>query len=132
MVGAERIFQEKASGFKTDRPQLAAFLDYVREGDTDVGTNLDRIARSTKDLLEIVDALHCKGVAFQVLSIDLDTSTPTGGLMLTMLGTIVTFEREMMLERQAEGIAPAKRAGKYGGRKPTARAKALQVRELAS
>ncbi len=129
-AGAKRTYKEKISGVKKDRTELSAMLDYVRDGDTVVVTKLDRIARSTKHLLEIVDQLQEKGVSFKVLNIDLDTSTPTGKLMLTMLGAIATFEREMMLERQAEGIAIAKQRGKYKGRKPTARAKALQVLNL--
>jgi DNA invertase Pin-like site-specific DNA recombinase len=128
----ERIFQEKASGAASKvRPELACLLGYVRAGDTVVCTKLDRIGRSTKDLLETVEKLTAKGVAFKVLNIDLDTSTPTGKLMLTLLAGIATFEREMMLERQAEGIAKAKAKGAYKGRKPTAKAKGAQVLELA-
>lgn len=130
-AGVDRTYQEKASGVKEDRPELEALLDYVRQGDSVVITKLDRIARSTKHLLEIVDLLKAKGVTFRVLNMNLDTSTSTGKLMLTMLGAIATFEREMMLERQAEGIAKAKADGKYKGRQPTARAKAPQVLELA-
>jgi DNA invertase Pin-like site-specific DNA recombinase len=129
-AGCKRIYKEKASGFMVDRPELAAMLDYVREGDTVVTCKLDRIARSTKHLLEIVEALETKKVAFRVLNINLDTSSPTGKLMLTMLGAIATFEREMMLERQREGIAKAKERGQYKGRKPTAREKADQVVKL--
>jgi DNA invertase Pin-like site-specific DNA recombinase len=129
-VGCKKIYKEKASGVKVDRPQLAAMLDYVREGDMVVACKLDRIARSTKHLLEIVESLESKGVSFRVLNINLDTSSPTGKLMLTMLGAIATFEREMMLERQREGIAKAKEKGKYKGRKPTAREKAGQVVKL--
>ena len=130
-AGAEKIFQEKISGVKRNRPQLIEMLNYVREGDSVVVTKLDRIARSTKHLLEIVDLIQEKGVDFKVLNINLDTSTPTGKLMLTMLGAIATFEREMMLERQAEGIAKAKADGRYKGRKPTARAKSQEILELA-
>jgi DNA invertase Pin-like site-specific DNA recombinase len=129
-AGCKKIYKEKASGVKVDRPQLAAMLDYVREGDMVVACKLDRIARSTKHLLEIVDILERKGVAFRVLNINLDTSSPTGKLMLTMLGAIATFEREMMLERQREGISKAKERGQYKGRKPTAREKAEQVVKL--
>ncbi len=129
-AGCDRIYQEKASGVKQDRPELTAMLDYVREGDTVVACKLDRIARSTKHLLDIVDTLEQKKVAFKVLNINLDTSTPTGKLMLTMLGAIATFEREMMLERQREGIELAKNAGAYKGRKPTAREKAAEVLQL--
>jgi len=129
-VGVDRVYQEKASGADGDRVELAAMLDYVREGDVVVCCKLDRIARSTAHLLAIVDKLTVKGVFLKILNIDLDTSTPTGKLMLTMLGAIATFEREMMLERQAEGIAKAKVAGKYMGRKPTAMAKGSEVMEL--
>lgn len=129
-AGLDKVFKEKASGVKQDRPQLAAMLDYVREGDTVVVCKLDRIARSTKHLLEIVEALDAKKVSFQVLNINLDTSTPTGKLMLSMLAAIGQFEREMMLERQREGIRIAKDAGAYKGRKPTAQAQAAKVVEL--
>lgn len=131
-AGAEKIFQEKISGVKKNRPQMTAMLDYIREGDTVIACKLDRIARSTKNLLDIVDCLEEKKVAFKVLNIQLDTATPTGKLMLTMLGAIATFEREMMLERQAEGIAKAKQEGRYKGRKPTAREKSGKVMELLS
>jgi DNA invertase Pin-like site-specific DNA recombinase len=126
-LGVDRVYQEKASGADSERVQLAAMLDYARQGDTVVACKLDRIARSTQHLLSIVDRLTAKGVALKVLNIDLDTATPTGKLMLTMLGAIATFEREMMLERQADGIAKAKEAGKYLGRKPTAKAKGTEV-----
>lgn len=130
--GCTKIFQEKISGAKRDRPQLAAMLEYCRAGDTLTVCRLDRVARSTKDLLDIVEALEAKGVAFRVLNINLDTSTPTGKLMLTMLGAIATFEREMMLERQADGIARAKAEGRFNGRPATAKNKSAQVIELIS
>ena len=110
--------------------RIAALLDYVREGDTVVACKLDRLARSTKNLLEIVERLTAKGVSLKILNIDLDTGTPTGKLMLTMLGDIATFEREIILERQADGIAKAKQEGKYTGRKPTARAKGAEIMRL--
>ena len=93
-------------------------------------TRLDRIARSTGDLLSIVDQLQGKGVRFKLLQMDLDTNTATGKLILTTLGAIATFERELMLERQAEGIARAKADGKYKGRKPTAMEKKPEVQQL--
>jgi DNA invertase Pin-like site-specific DNA recombinase len=129
-AGCSKIYQEKASGVKVDRPELAAMLDYCREGDTVVACKLDRIARSTAHLLTIVDGLEKKGVAFKILNINLDTSTPTGKLMLSMLAAIGQFEREMMLERQREGVEIAKKAGKYTGRKPTARAQTDKVLEM--
>ena len=131
-AGVEKVFREKASGVKEDRPQLVAMLEHVRKGDTVVVCKLDRIARSTKHLLEIVEALEGKKVAFKVLNINLDTSTPTGKLMLSMLAAIGQFEREMMLERQREGIRLAKAAGIYKGRKPTAKGQAARVLELIS
>lgn len=129
-AGCGKIYQEKASGVKVDRAELAAMLEYCREGDTVVVCKLDRIARSTAHLLMIVDGLEKKGVAFKVLNINLDTSTPTGKLMLSMLAAIGQFEREMMLERQREGVEIAKKAGKYTGRKPTAKAQAGKVMEM--
>jgi DNA invertase Pin-like site-specific DNA recombinase len=93
-------------------------------------TRLDRLARSIADLCKILAQLEAKGASLRVLNMNLDTATPTGKLILNVLGSIAQFERELMLERQREGIAKAKAEGKYKGRKPTARAKADQVREL--
>ena len=129
-AGVDKVFKEKISGVKQDRPQLIAMIDHLREGDTVVVCKLDRIARSTKHLLEIVESLEAKKVSFKVLNINLDTSTPTGKLMLSMLAAIGQFEREMMLERQREGIRLAKDAGVYKGRKPTAQAQAAKVLNL--
>lgn len=123
----EKIFKEKISGAKDDRPELQAMLEFVREGDTVQITKLDRLARNTRHLLEVSEYLQGKGVALNILNIGINTSTPTGKLMLTMIGAIATFEREMMLERQAEGIALAKLKGKYKGRKATARSKSQEV-----
>jgi DNA invertase Pin-like site-specific DNA recombinase len=131
-AGIDKVFKEKASGVKQDRPQLAAMIDHLREGDTVVVCKLDRIARSTKHLLEILETLETRKVSFKALNINLDTSTPTGKLMLSMLAAIGQFEREMMLERQREGIRIAKDAGAYKGRKPTAQAQAAKVMELIS
>jgi len=129
-AGVDKVFKEKASGVKQDRPQLAAMLDHLREGDTVIVCKLDRIARSTKHLLEIVETLEGRKVSFKVLNINLDTSTPTGKLMLSMLASIAQFEREMMLERQREGIRLAKDAGRYQGRKATARALSDKVLDM--
>lgn len=130
-AGAERVFQEQVSSVAA-RAQLDAALDFVREGDVFVVCKLDRLARSTQHLLAITERLKSKGVALRVLNLGLDTSTPTGALLLTMLGAIGQFEREMMLERQREGIAKAKSEGKYRGRAPTARAKSDDVHKLAA
>ncbi len=126
----DKLFQEKISGASSKRPQLEALLDYVREGDSVKVTKLDRLARNTRHLLEITELLDKKGVSLNIMNLGIDTSTPTGKLMLTMIGAIATFEREIMLERQAEGIALAKLKGKYTGRKPTARKKSDEVKRL--
>lgn len=110
------VFQEKVSGATMDRPELDKLMSYTRKGDVVVVTKLDRLARSTKDLLEIAEDLDKRNVSLKILNINLDTSTPTGKLMLTMLGAIAEFERGLMLERQSEGIARAKDSGKYKGR----------------
>lgn len=128
--GCDKIFQEKISGSKRERPALDAALDYVREGDVLIVTKLDRLARNTSHLLELVEVFEAKGVTLQIKNIGIDTGTPTGRLMLTMIGAIATFEREIMLERQAEGIAKAKHDGRYKGRKPTAQAKKAELLEL--
>jgi DNA invertase Pin-like site-specific DNA recombinase len=130
-AGAEKTFQEQVSSVAT-RPQLDAALDFVREGDVFVVTKLDRLARSVAHLLTIVEGLQAKGVALRILTGGeaMDTATATGRLMLTVLGAIAAFEREMMRERQREGIAAAKLAGKYKGRAPTARCQGDTVRQL--
>jgi DNA invertase Pin-like site-specific DNA recombinase len=130
LKGCDKIFIEKESGAKEERIQLVTMLDYAREGDTITITKLCRLARNTKHLLEVVELLDAKKVSLQVLNLGIDTASPTGRLMVTLIGAIATFERQLLLERQAEGIALAKSRGKYKGRKPTARAKQTQVREL--
>ncbi|MGV8057785.1 MAG: recombinase family protein [Smithellaceae bacterium] len=129
-AGCTKIYQEKVSGAKRDRPELEKLLEHIREEDTVVVCKLDRIARSTRHLLEIVDYLKEKGVTFKVLNMNLDTSTATGRLMLELLAAIGQFERSMLLERQAEGIEQAKLKGIYKGRQPTAQKKAGEVKQL--
>ena len=111
----DKWFTEKVSGKNTKRPQLQAMLDYVREGDTIHIHDLSRLARNTKDLLEIVEKLEGKKVSLVSNHENIDSSTPTGKLMLTMIGAIAEFERANLLERQREGIAIAKAEGKYRG-----------------
>lgn len=111
----DKWFTEKVSGKNMNRPQLEAMLDYVREGDTVYIHDFSRLARSTKDLLSIVEQLQEKGVHLVSNKENLDTSTPTGKLMLTMIAAINEFERENLLERQREGIAIAKEQGKFKG-----------------
>lgn len=130
-AGCEKLFEEQVSSVDVAaRTKLADALEFVREGDTLVVTRLDRLARSVPHLLEILAALSKKGAALRILAMGIDTATPTGKLMLTVLGGIAEFEREIMLERQREGIAKAKADGKYKGRKPTARARTKEVMEL--
>lgn len=113
----EKFFQEKISAKDKNRPKLKEMLDFVREGDTVVVHDFSRLARSTKDLLEIVEFLENKKVTLISTKENIDTSTPTGKLMLTMIGAINEFERTNMLERQREGIEIAKKEGKFKGRK---------------
>jgi DNA invertase Pin-like site-specific DNA recombinase len=128
-AGCDKIFAEKVSSV-AQRAELDAALEYAREGDALVVTKLDRLARSVAHLVAIGEKLDAKGVSLKVLEQAIDTSTPTGRLMFNMLGAIAQFERELMLERQREGVAKAKLEGKYKGRAPTARAKAVEVRRL--
>lgn len=130
-LGCERLFREQVSsvGF---RSQLEAALGFVRDGDTLVVTKLDRLARSVTHLGTILTTLEAKGVALRIVNLGVDTSTPTGRLVLHVLGGIAEFERAMMLERQREGIAKAKAEGAYRGRKPTARAKTAEIKALAA
>jgi DNA invertase Pin-like site-specific DNA recombinase len=130
-AGCEKVFKEQVSSLG-QREQLEAALDFIREGDTVVVCKLDRLARSTQHLLDIADRVKRKGAHLHVLNLGMDTSTATGKLLLTVIGAIGQFEREMMLERQREGIAKAKSEGKYKGRAPTARAKTGEARDLAA
>jgi DNA invertase Pin-like site-specific DNA recombinase len=128
-VGCERIFREQVSSV-AQREQLEAMLNWARRGDTVVVTKLDRLARSVRDLLSIVDRLNANGVALRVLTAPIDTASATGKLVLSLLGSIAEFERSLMLERQREGIVRAKAAGKYTGRQPTAQRRASEILEL--
>lgn len=114
----DRWFTEKVSGKDTNRPQLQAMLEFAREGDTIYVHDFSRLARSTSDLLKIVELLQRKKIHLVSNKENIDSSTPTGKLMLTMIGAINEFERQNLLERQREGIAIAKAKGKYKGRCP--------------
>jgi DNA invertase Pin-like site-specific DNA recombinase len=128
-LGCEKMFSEQVSSV-APRKQLEAAIDFARQGDVLVVTKLDRLARSVTNLGKILEELEAKGVALRIVNLGVDTSTPTGRLMLNVLGGVAQFEREIMLERQREGIAKAKREGRYSGRKPTARAKTAEVLTL--
>jgi DNA invertase Pin-like site-specific DNA recombinase len=132
-AGCDKIFAEQVSSV-AQRAQLEAALDYVREGDSLCVTKLDRLARSVGDLLEIVARLEGKKVSLRILAMSgtqpLDTGTATGRLMLAVIGAVGQAEREAMLERQRDGIAKAKREGRYKGRVATARRQADEILRL--
>jgi len=128
-AGCAKVFQEQVSSIG-ERAQLEAALDYVREGDTLVVTKLDRLARSARGLNDLVDTLERKGVALRILNFgggQVDTRGAAGRLVLNVFAAFAQFELGIMKERQREGIADARAAGRYKGRKPTARAKAADA-----
>ena len=134
-AGAEKVFQEVATGTNKDRLQLLHGLDFVREGDTLLITKIDRLARSTADFLSIVDQLEEKGVGLRVLDFggrEINTQSPADRLIITVFAGFAQFERDLMRERQRAGIEAAKKAGKYKGRKATARAKLPEIKQLLS
>lgn len=137
----DKVFTDKASGKNTDRPELQRMLDYIREGDTVTVESYSRLARSTKDLLTIVDKMKEKGVAFISLKENVDTSTPQGEFMMQIFASLAEFERKQTLQRQAEGIAEAKKrdaelkaqgkpAETYKGRKPIETDRAAFLAEI--
>lgn len=131
-AGCAKVYLERASAV-SERAVLCQVLDYLRDGDTLVVTKIDRLARSTISLWEIVRHLDARNVGLRVLNLGgevVDTRSATGRLILTIFSGFAQFEREMMLERQREGIAKAKAEGKYAGRKPTARAKSADALKL--
>lgn len=120
-AGCEKVFYEKQSGRSVKgRPQLAEALEWVREGDTLIVTRLDRLARSVADLRQIIDRLDAKGARFSCLQqTAVETASPSGRVVLNILATFAEFENDIRRERQAEGIARAKAAGKFNGRPPS-------------
>jgi len=132
-AGCRRIFAETISSSVQHRPELATCLAYLREGDALVVVRLDRLARSTRELLEIAQDLEERGVDLVVLDQAIDTSTPAGKLMFSVLAAIAQFERDLIRERTMDGLARARAEGKTGGRRPTiAGQKALLVKRLAA
>lgn len=115
-AGCERIFEETASGAKRDRPQLAMALDYMRNGDTLVVWKLDRLARSTRQLLETVEALEQRGIGLRILTQNIDTTSAGGRLIFTVFSAIAEFEREIICERTRAGLDAARSRGRKGGR----------------
>lgn len=114
----EKVFIDKQSGKNTDRPQFKEMMDYIRFGDILIVESYSRLARSTKDLLNIIEELEKKDVKFVSLKENIDTTTPQGKLIFSIFASLAEFERTQMLQRQREGIEIAKAQGKYKGRKP--------------
>lgn len=115
-AGCEKIFVEKASGAKRDRPELQAAIDYARTGDTIVVWKLDRLARSLKQLIETVEGLEGRGIGFQSLTETIDTNSPGGRLVFTIFGGLAEFERSIIKERTRAGLEAARSRGRIGGR----------------
>lgn len=117
-VGAERIFSDKIGGSKRDRPELSKMLDQLRPGDIVAVAKYDRLARSLRDLLDLVEAIKDRGAGFRSLAEDIDTTTPAGRLVFHVFASIAQFERERIAERTKEGLQAAKSRGRIGGRPP--------------
>jgi len=128
-AGCTKLFEEQVSSV-AEREQLKAALDYLREGDVLIATKLDRLARSMRHLLQIVDEVKEKKASLRILGMNLDTGSATSTMILQVLGAVAEHERSLMLERQREGIAKVKAEGKYKGRARTAMAKAGEVEAL--
>ena len=114
----DEVFMDMVSGKNKDRPELIKMMEYVRRGDTVIVESISRFARNARDLLELVEQLRIKEVAFLSQKEAIDTTTPAGRFMLTVFGAVAELERDYILQRQQEGIAIAKDQGKYKGRKP--------------
>ena len=117
-AGAEKVFADKISGSRRARPELDRMLEQLRDGDVVTVTKYDRLARSLKDLLEIVEAIRERGAGFRSLAEDIDTTTPAGRLVFHVFASIAQFERERISERTREGLASARKRGRIGGRPP--------------
>lgn len=117
-AGCKKVFQEIASGGRWDRPELHRLLDQLRAGDTIVVWKLDRLSRSLKDLLTILERIDAAGVKFRSLTESIDTAGPAGRLLMQMLGSFAEFEREMIRERTRAGLREARANGRVPGRKP--------------
>jgi DNA invertase Pin-like site-specific DNA recombinase len=118
-AGCERIYVETASGARADRPELAKLLEQTRTGDTLVCWRLDRLGRSLKHLLDLSDELQARGIGLRSLTESIDTTTPAGRLMFSVLGALASMEREVLVERTRAGLAAAAARGRRGGRPPS-------------
>lgn len=117
-AGAEKVFADRISGSRRTRPELDRMLEQLRDGDVVTVTKYDRLARSLKDLLEIVETIRERGAGFRSLAEDIDTTTPAGRLVFHVFASIAQFERERISERTMEGLASARKRGRVGGRPP--------------
>ena len=117
-AGCQRIFEDKVSGTRADRPGLAKALEMLREGDTLVVWKLDRLGRSVKQLVDLVGELHKQGVQFRSLTDSIDTGTPSGRFFFHIMASLAEMERELTIERTRAGLAVARQLGRRGGRKP--------------
>ncbi|MDR6267674.1 DNA invertase Pin-like site-specific DNA recombinase [Roseobacter sp. N2S] len=135
-AGAERLFQDSLSGATRARPQLETLLAQLRPGDVVMVTKYDRLARSLRDLIDIVEQIGAAGAGFRSLAEDIDTTTPAGRLVFHVFGSIAEFERARIAERTREGLAAARKRGRVGGRpvalSPEARAEVRRMRESGS
>ena len=130
-AGAEKIFADKITGTARSRPELDRLLDQLRQGDVITVTKYDRLARSLRDLLDIVDTIQAHGAGFRSLAEDIDTTTPAGRLVFHVFASIAQFERERISERTKEGLEAAKRRGRIGGRPPAlSAAQRIEVRRM--
>lgn len=130
-AGAQRIFSDKISGSLRKRPELDRLLDQLREGDVIVVTKYDRLARSLRDLLDIVEVIKGRGAGFRSLAEDIDTTTPAGRLVFHVFASIAQFERERISERTKEGLEAARKRGRVGGRPPAlSEAQRIEVRRM--
>ncbi len=118
VAGAEKVFADRISGSRRARPELDKMLEQLRDGDVVTVTKYDRLARSLKDLLEIVETIRARGAGFRSLAEDIDTTTPAGRLVFHVFASIAQFERERISERTREGLASARKRGRIGGRPP--------------
>ena len=117
VAGCAKVYEDAMSGLRADRPGLAKALDALREGDTLVVWKLDRLGRTVKGLVELVEGLHAKGIQFRSLTDAIDTSTPSGRFFFHVMASLAQMERELIAERTKAGLAAARKAGRVGGRK---------------
>src|SRR5688500_9734242 len=117
-AGAEKIYEETASGGRWDRPELKRLLDQLRPGDVVLVWKLDRLSRSLKDLLHLLERIEAAGAGFRSLTESIDTTTAAGRMLTQMLGSFAEYERAMVKERTAAGLAAARAEGRVGGRRP--------------